>query len=518
MKKIWICILIGLICTISQLCAENHFEINGLVYAIQDYDSTTVAVQSPSLCTQTRIRKSSNRTLRIPGTVSINGKTFKVSTITPYSFSGYHEMDSLIIEDGIETIDEYAFDNCMNLRTVYLPSSIRQINENPFTNCPRLETIKIKENNPVYNSSNNCNAIIHTKRHELISGCKNTTLPSTVQTIGNHAFEGCYQLESIQIPEGVEKISICGFAKCFNLKNINLPESLRHIGIAAFDGCESLRSIFISKNVNQIEFIPWSNCSNLSEIVVDKNNSTFDSRDNCNAIVRTQNNTLIAGCSQTIIPSSVIRIGSNAFTGIINMTHIDIPEGITEISPAAFNGCTSLVSINVNKNNKVYDSRNNCNAIIETATQTLVCGCGTTVIPKDIKVIGSQAFIGMILPETLNIPEGVSEIKPFAFEFCPTVKQVIIPGSVQHIGKRAFFCCRNLNKVVIESGTLDTIVHETFYGCSNLESVHLPENIKIIRDGAFADCYNLNHIVLPSMQTLVEPRAFEGCPFQTAIK
>lgn len=493
------------------LFAEESFVQGCLKYTIPDHDKEIVFVEFNRPHALNRVRSASNRTLRIPGTIDFNGKTFKVASIYPYGFSEYNEMDSLIIEEGMECIDENAFSNCTNLRTVYIPSSIKRIYGNVFANCPNIERIEVAPNNLIYNSDNKCNAIIHTTNHELISGCKNTLIPSTVITIGNYAFKGNNELDSIYIPDGVENINTGAFSGCFNLRNIQLPKSLQHMGTNIFEGCESLHSLFIPKNVRNIEFNPLADCRYLSEIIVDKDNPLFDSRNNCNAIIKTEKNELISGCSTTIIPNNVVRIGSNAFSGISELTHITIPENVTKISGGAFKGCPALISIQVDKNNKVYDSRNGCNAIIESATHTLVCGCGGTIIPENIKVIGPQAFNGMTTPQNVSIPKSVTRIEWFAFEYCPTIQQVIIPGTIRYIGKSAFQCCRNLKKVIIENGELENIVYETFYGCSNLESVTLPENLKTIMDGAFAHCNNLENIVMPSTQTVIEPRAFEGC-------
>lgn len=506
-------LLVTLILPMRFLCAEESFVQGCLKYTIPDHDKEIVFVEFNRPHTLNRVRSAANRTLRIPGTVDFNGKTFKVAAIYPYGFSGYNEMDSLVIEEGVESIDENAFSDCTNLKTVHLPSSIKRIYGNPFKKCPKIERIEVAPNNLIYNSDNECNAIIHITNQELITGCKNTLIPSTVKTIGNQSFAGCNGLESIDIPDGVENINANAFEGCFRLRNIQLPESLLHIGSNIFKGCESLRSLFIPKNIRNIEFGSLADCGHLSEIIVDKNNPLFDSRNNCNAIIKTEKNELIAGCSTTIIPNSVVAIASNAFSGVSGLSHITIPANVTKISRGAFKGCLALNSIQVDKNNKIYDSRNGCNAIIESATHTLVCGCGGTLIPDNIKVIGSQAFNGMATPKNVNIPKSVTRIEWFAFEYCPMMQQLIIPGTIQYIGKSAFQCCRNLEKVIIEDGELENIVYETFYGCGNLESVAFPENLKTIMDGAFAHCYNLKNIVLPSAQTVVEPRAFEGCFF-----
>lgn len=126
---------------------------------------------------------------------------------------------------------------------------------------------------------------------------------------------------------------------------INIPNSVSWIGDYAFNGCISLASINISKNVTSIGEMVFGGCDNLRNIVVDTNNPIYDSREDCNAIIETQNNTIIAGCSSTTIPHSITSIGNNAFEYHRNLVSIAIPYSITEIGDYAFRGCSALTSI-----------------------------------------------------------------------------------------------------------------------------------------------------------------------------
>ena len=92
-----------------------------------------------------------------------------------------------------------------------------------------------------------------------------------------------------------------------------------------------------------------------------------------------------------VIPDSVTEIGYDAFSGCTGLTSIVIPDSVTKIGCDAFSGCTGLTSIVVSGGNKVYDSRNGCNAIVETKTNTLVTGCKNTVIPDSVTEIGTLA-------------------------------------------------------------------------------------------------------------------------------
>ena len=235
----------------------------------------------------------------------------------------------------------------------------------------------------------------------------------SVTSIGYGAFDHCYGLTNINIPKSVTNIDRYAFRGCSSLTNINIPNSVTSIGDEAFDGCSSLTSINIPNSVTDITNSAFSCCSSLENISVASNNTNYDSRNNCNAIIETATNTLIAGCKNTTIPNSVTSIGAGAFLGRSSLTainipnsvtsiqwiafaectslsSIDIPNSVTNIDGWAFLGCSGLASISVVSDNPKYDSRNNCNAIIETTTNTLIAGCMNTTIPKSVTSINEE--------------------------------------------------------------------------------------------------------------------------------
>jgi len=155
----------------------------------------------------------------------------------------------------------------------------------------------------------------------------------------------------------------------------------------------------------------------------------YDSRDNCNAIIKKETNTLIQGCKNTKIPSSVTEIGRYAFDGCSGLTSIEIPSSVTSIGDGAFDGCSGLTSINVEDGNVVYDSRDNCNAIIEKETNTLIQGCKNTKIPSSVTSIGEAAFSDCSGLTRIEIPSSVTSIGNYAFRDCIGLKDVYYTGT-----------------------------------------------------------------------------------------
>ena len=149
---------------------------------------------------------------------------------------------------------------------------------------------------------------------------------------------------------------------------------------------------------------------------------------------------------------SVASIGENAFFECSSLTSIEIPSTVISIGDNPFVSCPSLTSIVVESGNTFYDSRNNCNAIIETGTNTLIAVCQNTVIPNSVTSIGDYAFGGCSFLTSIELPSGVTSIRNYAFYECSSLTSIEIPSGVTSIGNYAFYKCSSLTSIEIPSG------------------------------------------------------------------
>ncbi len=352
-----------------------------------------------------------------------------VTSIGDYAFIGCSSLTEVVIPERVTSIGDYAFADCSSLSGMTLPKGLISIGYEAFCGCSGLEYIKVEEGNAVFDSRGNCNAVIDTESNMLIRGCKNTIIPEDVTGIGKQAFCRCTSLTGIVIPEGVTGIGSGAFYECTNLEEINIPEGVAVLEANTFNGCESLKKIALPEGVKSIQGFSFQRCFSLEEIN---------------------------------IPASVEEIGP-AFDACRSLSNITIPRGVASIASGAFSGCSSLEYIKVEEGNAVYDSRENCNAIIEKESGILLAGGKNTVIPEGVTSIGRSAFLGSGLSK-ISIPKGVTMIERDAFQYCSSLTEISISESVAEIQSYAF------------------------QGCSSLMEIAVPESVTIIGRNAFAGC------------------------------
>ena len=285
------------------------------------------------------------------------------------------------------------------------------------------------------------------------------TIFTGVTSIGEWAFYDCSSLTSITIPESVTSIGEHAFSDCSSLTSITIPESVTSIEGWAFLHCTSLTSITIPANVINIGYGILMGCNGLVSVVVEVGNPVYDSRYNCNAIIETSSNTLVGGCSATIIPNGITSIGNRAFC-YCDFTSISIPKSVKTIDDYAFVG-SSLTSI---------------------------------TIPEGVTSIGREAFYNCKNLTAITLPESVTSIGGYAFSGTPWYKNQ--PDGVVYVNNVLYEYKGTMpanTSIEVREGTV-SISYDAFSGCSSLAAITLPEGVTSIGDDAFYGCSSLTAI------------------------
>ena len=311
-----------------------------------------------------------------------------VTRIGDYAFNGCSELATVTFAptSSVTTIGEGAFNDCAKLESITIPSSVTSIGERVFGGCSKLTSISVESGNTVYDSGDGCNAIIKTSSHTLIAGCQNTTIPNTVTSIGNYAFDNISGLTSIEIPSSVTSLGEGAFYFCDLLASITIPSSVTSIGDNAFYGCVALSSV-------------------------------------------------------VILPASLTIYGKRVFEYNKSGRKIYVPnESLSSYKGVAnWSAYSSAIYGYTGTGNCGKTSSDNVNWVFADMDGN---SAGETMV-----IYGSGAMADYTQPDqapwaksftTLNIEEGVTRIGNYAFQNCNGINTVNLPGKVTSIGNYAF--------------------------------------------------------------------------------
>lgn len=412
-----------------------------------------------------------------------------------------------ILPDNLTTIGQYAFSNSPGLTAISIGSKVTSIGEMAFYGCSGLKSITTHAVQPPVCDDEDCfngvdksipvyvplesldaynNAPVWKDFTNIQSPCVSAsgtcgtdltwelTCDGVLTISGegemanwdkyHHHPWGSFDVKSVVIKEGVTSIGDYAFRDCFQIRFISIPNSVKYVWGYAFLGCNGLESVDLG--------------------------------------------------------SSVTTIGSFAFEGCTALTSVVIPKSVTSIGEAPFRGCSSLESIVVEAGCVGYDSRDNCNAIIDKTNSwlgpLLIQGCKNTVVPTGFQlVISNYAFSGTGLT-SLELPQGVTSIREYAFQNCSSLTSITIPSGITEIANYTFQDCSSLSSVTI-LGKLTNIGNYAFSGCTKLADFAIPATVTSIGKYAFYNCSSLTSVTIPDGMYYTDESVFSNCAGLAAL-
>ena len=482
-------------------------------YAFDDCSSLTsinVSENNKNYCSVDGVLFNKDKTELIQYPIKKEGTSYKipnsVTSIGDSVFRCCENLTSITIPNSVTSIGQEAFWGCSSLISITIPNSVTSIGDSAFFCCENLTSI---------------------------------TIPEGVTSIGRYAFDECSSLTSITIPNSVTSIGDGAFRRCKNLTSITIPNSVTSIGDSAFWGCSSLTNITIPEGITSIGDDAFYMCSSLTSINVSENNKNYCSVDG--VLFNKDKTELIQypikkeGTSYKI-PNSVTSIGDRIFRWCENLTSITIPNSVTSIGQEAFLGCSSLTSITIP----------NSVTSIEKWVFAECSSLTSITIPEGVTSIGSYAFYDCSSLTSITIPEGVTSIGNWALSGCSSLTSINvsdnnknyssidgvlfnkdkteiimypyrkestsydIPNSVTSIGRYAFEYCNILTNITIPN-SVTSIESDAIYDCSNLTRLAIPSSVTSIGNQAFIFCKSLEKVLCLGNASKLGSDAFKGC-------
>ena len=336
-----------------------------------------------------------------------------IESVPAFICSGASSIEKITIPSSVTKIGNDAFRGCTGITSVSIPKAVSSIEEFAFYGCSSLKNVNMEENTKKLFKTNigrwafgNCTSL------------KSISFPSNVTSLGDSVLNGCTSLENLTLPEGVQEL---GYGIIYNtiIESITIPKTITSSGWTgnsyrgALYGDQFLKEVVFEDG---IESVPAFICSGASSI------------------------------EKITIPSSVTKIGNDAFRGCTGITSVSIPKAVSSIEEFAFYGCSSLKNVNMEENTKKLFKTN----------------------------IGRWAFGNCTSLKSISFPSNVTSLGDSILNGCTSLENVSIPGSVIYLGDYAFNGCTSLRSITLPSSI--TSIGNSIFNNSALETARVYKN------------------------------------------
>ena len=353
----------------------------------------------------------------IPEEIVDEGVHYPVISISSYAFSSCTNLTSIFIPESVISIGSYAFSSCTSLTSIFIHKNVTSIGDNPFSCCNSLVSITVDSENTVYDSRDNCNAIIETQTNKLIQGCNSTIIPDGVTSISAFAFVDCIDLKSVTIPNSVTSIGKRAFQNCKSLSMVIIGSGVMSIGEYAFNACVNLKEVMcLPLEVPETDASAFTDATKATLYVPEESYTSYNATEPWKNFEEIEK-----------LPSGTVPIDGVVY---ILVDKVKIAQVVKVLTIAE----DFTIPETVNNNAKVYT----------------------------VNGIQSDAFYGRTELKSVTIPNSVTTIGEKAFMSCSNLTDVSIGTGVKDIKSIAFANCKELTNVYCYAEEVPTTAYDAF--------------------------------------------------------
>ncbi len=484
----------------------------------------------------------------------------EMESIGAYAFKGCSSLRNIVIPEGMTLIEPYTFEGCTSLATVTLPESIREIGRYAFNNCTGLKTVTNTGFIETLGEYAFAEAPLSgfdfsSVKGEIPEYCFNNgsfdgttvTIPSTVEKIGQYAFN-CCDFSKLVLNDGLKEIGKFAFYDNDNLKELNVPGTVEVIPQYCFGGC-SLTKLVLNEGIKKIERAAFS-VSEFEELTIPETLEEISEHAFYNVTIETLNYNAVncklkpigsqpdfdespfftnvysvnigdkveslpdfflaqTPIESVTVPESVKSIGNQAFYSCRKLTELNLPDTLQVIGSYAFSYCKSLTELTIPRDLTKFkiNSFEYCTSI-ETINYNAV-NCNIPLFSGDVVHLSPFSSSTLSSLKYFNIGEGVANIPDSLCAGMTFLEQITLPSTVTDIGDGAFYKCK-FETIELPS-RLESIGEFAFACCSKLKSIELPESMRIINRCAFYRCTKLESVDMKNGVVYMGDDVFNGC-------
>lgn len=454
------------------------------------------------------------------------------------ALKGCTSLTEVVFPDGcnLKTIGSNVFDGCTALTSIRIPAATLTTGSQVFNGCYALAKITFESGSRLqtvgdYGFSAGGTLASNSQASSSFQSAKAIQLteieiPSTVTSIGNYAFAGCYLVKSIKIPDGVTSIGNYVFTNCYALTDLRLPKGIKSVGENAFLHCEALTSVDLSNvetignyafaytGITSFDFTAYPALTTVGNYVFKNGALTSVKLPGSDVTVGTYTFQNCAALATVNFDEQTTAITNYLFSGCTGLKSINIPGTVDTIGQYAFSGCTALNSVTISEGVTKLDNYafQNCSALT------------SIELPSTVETLGTYVFSGTGLTSFV-VPESITALPNFMFSSCTSLTEVVLHDGILTLGTNVFDGCTVLKSVYVPSGEpeevapngvylpdgVTSIGNYAFRNASAIEHVEMPNTVATLGSYAFQYCTSLKSVELSNIITKIDSGTFQYC-------